>query len=108
MEIKPMSQKEVLQKLAIFEEALRSMEAKVNSMGQELQALKSRPKSAATSSAKPKEDTVGNYGGAQQSFDRKDWKKAIVGYEKYRELNPKAVGMQMPLTKLEFVFKSWE
>jgi TolA-binding protein len=85
----PMSQKEVLQKLAIFEEALRSMEAKVNSMGQELQALKSRPKSAATSSAKPKEDTVGNYGGAQQSFDRKDWKKAIVGYEKYRELNPK-------------------
>lgn len=87
-EDQPMSAKEVLQKLAIFEEALRSMESKMNSMDQEIQKLKARPVAKAAAKSKVTEST-GNYGGAQQAFDRRDWKKAIVGYEKYRELNSK-------------------
>lgn len=87
-EEKPMSAKEVVQKLAIFEEALRAMETKMNVMSQEIQVLKARP-AATASKPKPKAETQGNYAGAQQSFDKKNWKKAIVGYEKYRELNPK-------------------
>ena len=84
-----MSQQEVAQKMAIFEEALRASEAKVNSLSQELQSLKSRSVSKGPSAPEPNEDSLGNYAGAQKAFDLKDWKKAIVGYEKYRELNPK-------------------
>ncbi|MEO0336696.1 MAG: tetratricopeptide repeat protein [Pseudomonadota bacterium] len=84
----PMSSKDVAQKLAIFEEALRALETRMNSMSQDIQQLKSRPAAAAATTKKPQE-SLGNYGGAEKAFDRKAWKQAIVGYEKYRELNPK-------------------
>ena len=84
-----MSSKSMEQRLVIFEEALRSFETKLVAMSAEIQKLKSRPAAKAASATKPKAESVGNYGGAQKSFDQKSWKQAIVGYEKYRELNPK-------------------
>jgi TolA-binding protein len=83
----PLSPEEVKQKFLVFEEALRAMELKLGTLTEEVKKLRSRP--AAKSSRAQAKSELGNYAGAQKAFSKKSWKKAIVGYEKYRELNPK-------------------
>lgn len=77
---------DVQTKFAIFEEALKGLERQVQTLAAEVQSLKSASRSG-SGSGKPK--SKGNFAGAQEAFAKNDWKRAIVGYQKYRDLNPK-------------------
>ena len=46
-------------------------------------------KVAAKASRPVKKVKKGNFAGAEDAFSRKDWKSAILGYQKYLDLNPK-------------------
>lgn len=72
-------------RFAIFEEALKAMERQIQTLAAEVQSLKS----SSASSGGGKKRKKGNFAGAQEAFGKKDWKRAIVGYQKYRDLNPK-------------------
>lgn len=74
-------------KLKAFEEALRSMEGQIQTLASEVANLKARSSSKSRSSDSVYEKK-GNYASAEDFFDKKEWKKAIVGYQKYRDLNP--------------------
>jgi len=72
-------------KLMAFEEALRTLETQIQALTAEVNQLKS--KRTASSSA-PIRENKGNYAGADEAFNKKDWKRAIVGFQKYRDMNP--------------------
>lgn len=76
---------EVDKKFMIFEEALKSLEAQIRTLAAEVQSLKSASHAGGSSSDSKKK---GNFAGAEEAFNQKDWKRAIVGYQKYRDLNP--------------------
>ncbi|MCB0366753.1 MAG: tetratricopeptide repeat protein [Bdellovibrionaceae bacterium] len=71
------------ERLRLYEEALRKLEGQIVSLSQELEQVKKAKAAPAPASKK------GNFSAAEDSFDKKDWKAAIVGYQKYREMNPK-------------------
>ncbi len=82
------------QKFTAYEEALKSLEAQVQTLNQELQKAKApaagaQAKSSSIAEKSDKSDKNGNYASAEEAFNSRDWKKAIVGYQKYRDLNPK-------------------
>lgn len=71
-------------RLKIYEEALRKLEGQMLALNQELARVK------ATRAAAPKaKSKKGNYANAEDAYKKKNWKSAIVGYQKYREMNPK-------------------
>ena len=72
-----MSQVQMVERLKIYEEALRQVEAQVQVLTKGLMAIK-----------EVKKKKLGNFGSAEVAYKKKDWKSAIVGYQKYRELNP--------------------
>ncbi|MBT4761893.1 MAG: tetratricopeptide repeat protein [Bdellovibrionaceae bacterium] len=72
----------------VYEQALEKNEKRIQGLETEIADLKkqlAKKKVAKKKVKKPK----GNYTSAESYFSKKDWKKAIVGYQKYRELNPK-------------------
>ncbi len=72
-------------RFSIFEEALKGLEKQMQVLAAEVQSLKSASHSKGGNKIKKK----GNFAGAQDAFIKKNWKRAIVGYQKYRDLNPK-------------------
>lgn len=75
-------------KIAALQEALTKMEKDLLIMNAEVQALKAdRGASHAEKAAgQAKKET---YEVAQSFFDKKDWKQAILNFQKYRDDNPK-------------------
>jgi TolA-binding protein len=69
-------------KLKLFEQALERIEKQVQSLSQKV----SSSRAAAAPQGKRK---LGNYGQAQIDFQNRRWKAAAIGYQKYRDLNPK-------------------
>ncbi|MFS4458373.1 tetratricopeptide repeat protein [Bdellovibrio sp. HCB2-146] len=80
------------QKVQLLQEALTKMEGQLFQVTAEVQALKAERAAAATqaqaqaSEKKTKKDT---YDSATEYFNKKDWKQAILNYQKYRDENPK-------------------
>lgn len=80
---------ESAQKLSIMQEALTKMEAQVFALTAEIQGLR------AEKSANAARETVQNsvkrdhYEAGQEFFAKKDWKKAILSYQKYRDESSK-------------------
>jgi TolA-binding protein len=75
------------QKVAIMQEALTKMEAQVFQLNADIQALKAEKAAAAAQAAlAAKKDP---YESGQEFFAQKDWKKAILNYQKYRDQAPK-------------------
>ena len=75
----------------IYEETLKILEEKNKKTELELAQLRlelNNLKRAKVSTSKGKR-SGGNFTGAERAFSKKKWREAIVGYEKYRELNPK-------------------
>ncbi len=79
---------ELNQKLMALQEALVKMEKDIYALQAELQAVKAERVSAAAerASSNSKKDA---FDVAQSYFDKKDWKQAILNYQKYRDENPK-------------------
>lgn len=73
-------------RLKAYEESITKLQEEVNSLSGELGAVKKvliAKKAVAKTPAKPQ--VKGPYTRAEVSFKKKDWQKAIVGYQEYRE-----------------------
>lgn len=79
---------ELNQKVILLQEALIKMEKDLDSMHVEVQALKSERGTSHTEKnvSSTKKD---HYELAQDFFDKKDWKQAVLSYQKYRDESPK-------------------
>ena len=81
-------QLETNQKVMVLQEALSKMEAQVLQLTAELQNLRAEPvsRSSGVSSSKSERETFAQ---GQDLFAQKDWKKAILLFQKYRDENPR-------------------
>jgi len=80
-------------KIVLLQEGLSTLEKTVFQLNTEVNALKAEKAAmvAQASAAQAKAATEakkGSYDLGQESFDQKDWKKAILNYQKYRDENP--------------------
>ncbi len=79
------------QKLALMQEALGKMEEQIAQLTQEAQQSKSSKSNSKSSSAKSSKNNKNQiYDEAEGHFEQKDWKKAILSYQKFREINSKS------------------
>lgn len=89
---------EMNSKVNLLQEALTKMEGQLFQLTAEVQALKAdkaaavataqaqQAQQAQAATAKAKKDS---YEVAKEYFDKKDWKQAILNFQKYRDDNPK-------------------
>lgn len=73
------------QKFKAVEEALVKLDGQAAALAQEVEGLK-KPKTSAKAEPAGGKSTMQE---ADEAFDAKDWKGAIVLYQKYRDRNPK-------------------
>ncbi len=95
------------EKLKAFEESLRALEKQMADVNQELEALKVEREAAKLSQQKgsPKGSEKGQYKLAEDAFTKKEWKSAIVGYQKYREANPQGKHYASATYKIGMCFR---
>ncbi len=81
------------QKVALLQDALVKMDKQMDAMNAELQALKANQAAAAARASaeqvSKKESRKDGYEAGQEYFTKKDWKQAILQYQKYRDESPK-------------------
>lgn len=87
-------------KLNVYEEALRKLEAQLASANEEIRLLKAR-KEVASSPAPSSKDAYAN---AEEAFNKKDFKQAIVDYETYRKAAPKGKNYPAATLKIGMAF----
>ncbi len=75
------------QKLALFQEALAKQEKDIQALNAEVQSL--RVQQASEAPARSSRATKNYYELAEDHFDKKEWKQAILNYQKYRDESPK-------------------
>ncbi len=76
-------------KILLLQEGLSGLEKTVFQLNAELNALKTEKAAiAAQKKAAAESNKKGSYELAQEYFDQKDWKKAILNYQKYRDESP--------------------
>jgi TolA-binding protein len=82
-------------KVSLLQEALTKMEGQLFQLTAEVQALKAEKAAAAANvqaqqaQAAVKQSKKDTYEIAKEFFDKKDWKQAILNFQKYRDDNPK-------------------
>lgn len=81
-------QLETNQKVVVLQEALGKMEAQVLQLTAELQALRAEPVGRASTAPASKNERE-TFAQGQDLFAQKEWKKAILLYQKYRDENPR-------------------
>ena len=77
--------------LEIYEEALKKLEEQHNALAQKVSTLQASVAASATRTAAQPASGGGNqtsWQAAEQEFGKKSWQSAIVGYQRYRDLNP--------------------
>lgn len=77
-------QLELNRKLSLLQESVIKMETQIVQLSAEMAAGKEKPPVTAANTSKKSSFELG-----EDSFQQKDWKKAIINYEKYRQDNPK-------------------
>lgn len=81
---------ELNQKVATLQEALVKMDKQVDQLTAEIQTLKANQIAAARVESSAKQTSrKDNYEAGQEFFTKKDWKQAILQYQKYRDESPK-------------------
>ncbi|MDG0816922.1 tetratricopeptide repeat protein [Bdellovibrio svalbardensis] len=80
------------QKVVLLQDALVKMDKQMDAMNSEIQALKANQAAAASRASEvssKKESRKDGYEAGQEFFTKKDWKQAILQYQKYRDESPK-------------------
>ena len=81
------------QKLQIYQEALNKMEQNINQLQADLGGLRAQQMAVQTKEAVKKESTKSSsqnsYDLGEEHFSKKEYKTAILEFEKYREKSPK-------------------
>lgn len=88
------SNTDVIEQMKIFEQQNAAMRAKIDELEAKLAtAHKAQATSAVAAVEKttpaPKEKEKDNYDAAEDLFNKKEWKSAILSYQSYRDTNPK-------------------
>ena len=81
------------QKVALLQDALGKMEKEIFQLNTDLQSVKAAQAAAAAQAATEKSSRHSKdkdaYENGQEFFNKKDWKQAILQFQKYRDENPK-------------------
>ncbi len=80
------------QKVAILQDALIKMEKEINQLNADIQAVKANQAAIAAAAQAEKSAKAARkdaYEAGLEFFNKKDWKQAILQYQKYRDENPK-------------------
>jgi TolA-binding protein len=93
------------QKLAILQEALLKMEQEQEKLRAEMVAVKNAFKDELIKSAPAPESTKNSFENAEQFFAKKDFRNAILEYQKYREKNPKGKNFSTATYKMGICFQ---
>ncbi len=72
----------------IYEDELSKLDSEYLQIAQKVEALRASYDALQQARAKKKLSKKNSYKIASGSFNKKNWKEAIVDYQKYRELNP--------------------
>lgn len=87
-ESQAIEQKRVDERFRLFQEALTSIEKQLKDLAKAVEDLKKK-EIAAAKAAKTKGKKKGIFERADDQFNNKNWKQAIVEYQNYREKYPK-------------------
>ena len=93
------------QKLAILQEALLKMEQEQEKLRAEMVAVKNALKEELVKTAVVPESTKNSFETAEQLFSKKDFRTAILEYQKYREKNPKGKSFATATYKMGICFQ---
>lgn len=93
-------------RLKLFEEALYKFEQNLAGVRQEVADLKAMPKSSPVSAtaSKPTKDKADAYEMGEAAFKKKDWRQAILDYQRYREKYPKGKNYADATLKIGIAF----
>jgi TolA-binding protein len=92
-------------RLKAYEETLAEVEAKNRELKIELEALKSVVLSKGATNKKTVKKSTNPFSEAEALFKKKDWQKAILGYQKYRESHPKGKFYKLATYKIGVCFQ---
>ncbi len=93
------------QKMSIFQEALTKMESEQDKMRSEMQALKSALQSDSAPAASAPTQSKNTFDVAEALFAKKDFRQAILEYQKYREKFPKGKNVTVATYKMGVCFQ---
>lgn len=95
------------QRLAILQDALTKMEAQINQLSAEVQGLRAEQAGAiaSASAAKAAASNKDYFEAGNDYFAKKDWKKAILNFQKYRDENPKGKNFPEATYKIGVCFQ---
>ncbi len=93
------------QKLAILQEALLKMEQEQEKLRGEMVAVKNAFKEELVKTAPAPESSKNAFENAEQLFSKKDFRSAILEYQKYREKFPKGKNFPIATYKMGICFQ---
>lgn len=99
---------ELTQRVALLQEALTKMERDLLIVNADVQALKAERMAAQSqASARSAQETSKKnaFEVAEDAFDKKDWKNAILQYQKYRDASPKGKNFAEATYKIGVCFQ---
>lgn len=92
--------KEQNEKMAAYREEITHLSTELENLKTQMATLQEEQKrAAAVTQQAVKEKEKGPFSIAEEKFEQKNWKEAILDYEKYRKANPK--GKQFPEATLK-------
>ncbi len=103
MKVHADSQMELAKKMDLIQEEVVSLQAQVQALQAELKSGKSDSKKA--ESKKPSSAQKSTFDDANEKFNQKDWKRAILAFQKYREDNPKSAKVPEAVYKIGVCFQ---
>jgi len=103
--------KDVIEQMKIFEQNNVAMKAKIEELegklatAQKAQATAATEKVAASTPAPKEKNTKDTYKTAEDSFNKKEWKSAILSFQAYRDANPKGANYAQATYKIGVSFQ---
>ncbi|MNJ92661.1 tol-pal system protein YbgF [compost metagenome] len=92
------------QKVALLQDALTKMETQLFQLTAEVQGLRAE-KAAVQAEKTAKQAKKDSFEAAQEFFDKKDWKQAILNFQKYRDQSPKGKNFADSTYKIGVAFQ---
>ncbi len=94
---------ELEKKLVLMQEEMAKVEGQIIILNQELQGLKSGRESKTETDGAGKEKNL--LESADDHFAKREWKKAILSYQRYRDQNPKSKKFAKATLRIGFSFQ---
>lgn len=76
-------------RMNLLQESMGKMEMQIAQLSNELATMKTENSATTSKKKEVNAGKKGTYDQAQELFNQKDWKKAILSYQKYRDENPR-------------------